>query len=333
MHVPTPYLVFLGDLTDAHYAKTGLGLKDWVPDRCVAQLRLPGATVDAGLPDMSPAEAKAAGARSLVIGVANRGGHVPEYWLDVLVEALEAGLDLVSGLHTRLEAFPVIAEAVERTGRQVHNVRFAQDLYPVADGEPRAGHRVLTVGTDTSIGKKYAALALTKALQERGVSADFRATGQTGILIAGRGVPMDALKGDFIAGAAEWLTPAAEPDHWDIVEGQGSFYHPSYAAVTLGLLHGAQPDFLVMCHDPTRAHVDNFPRYAIPPLNEAIDLYLSMSRITSPNVRCAGISLNTSKLNDAEAHAALAEYESRYGYVCIDPLRTGAGRLADALIC
>ena len=124
--------------------------------------------------------------------------------------------------------------------------------FATGKGTKRPGLRLLTVGTDCSVGKKYTALALEREMHARGLKADFRATGQTGILISGRGVAIDAVVADFISGAAEWLTPANEPDHWDVVEGQGSLFHPSFAGVTLGLLHGAQPDAFVVCHEPTR---------------------------------------------------------------------------------
>ena len=147
-------------------------------------------------------------------------------------------------------------------------------------------------GTDCALGKKYTALALTAALRERGVDADFRATGQTGIMIAGSGIPMDAVVADFSAGAAECLSPDAAPDHWDLVEGQGSLFHPAYAGVTLGLVHGSQPDAMVLCHDPVRKHVFGYPDFPLPSLKQAIGYYEQAARLTNPASRVVAISLD-----------------------------------------
>ena len=127
--------------------------------------------------------------------------------------------------------------------------------FKVGTGEKRAGKRLLTVGTDCAVGKKYTALAIEKTLRARGVDANFRATGQTGIFISGRGIAIDSVIADFIAGAAEWLSPANQPEHWDIIEGPGSLFNPAYAGVTLGLVHGSQPDALVICHDARRTRI------------------------------------------------------------------------------
>ena len=145
-----------------------------------------------------------------------------------------------------------IAAAAAKHGRKLFDVRHSAERFATGKGAKRPGKRLLTVGTDCSVGKKYTALALERAMRARGLNADFRATGQTGVFISGRGVSVDAVVADFIAGAAEWLTPANDPGHWDVVEGQGSLFHPSFAGVTLGLLHGAQPDAFVVCHEPTR---------------------------------------------------------------------------------
>lgn len=332
MEFQAPYLLFFADIDDPHYAKTGLGLAHWAPERCLAQFRLTDRTVDAGLPDMTPAEAVAAGARSLVVGVANTGGYIGDGWVTSLVEALEAGLDLVSGLHTRLGEVPAIAEAAERTGRRLFDVRHATGGFRTASGQPRTGHRILTVGTDCAIGKKYTALTIANELAARGIPADFRATGQTGILISGRGVAVDAVKADFIAGAAEWLAPANDPDHWDVIEGQGSIYHPAYAGVTVGLVHGSQAEVLVLCHDPSRRHIDGFPRYGYPTLAQAMEDYLRLARLTSPDVRFGGIALNTSRMDEEAAGRVLRETEAEHGLPTFDPIRTGVARFVDALV-
>ena len=324
VHLPQPYLLYLADVSDPRYAKTAQGLRDWLPERCVGEWSLPGNTLRLGLPKLEPAAAKARGARSLVIGVAPVGGRIEPAWLPGLVQALEAGLDLISGMHTPLSGVPELAAVAERCGRRLIDVRIPPPDLPVASGKPRPGKRLLTVGTDCALGKKYTALALTRAFRARGLNADFRATGQTGILIAGQGMPIDAVKADFVAGAAEVLSPAADPEHWDIIEGQGALAHPGYAAVSLGLLSGSQPDVLVLCHAHDRDHVSGYgPDFPLPPLDEVINLHLAHARMRRPAVRFGGISLNTAGLPESEAERIIDELGREHGLPCADPLRAG----------
>lgn len=330
LSLPQPYLLFLGDIQERSFAKTALGLADWAGDKCVGEYALGDNGVSAGLTRMSPAEAVAKGARSLVIGVANPGGVIPESWCAALVEALEAGLDIVSGLHTRLDTIPVLAGAAQQYGRRLIDVRVPPPDIPVGTGRKRSGKRLLTVGTDCALGKKYTALALHRAFVEQGVDADFRATGQTGIMIAGAGIPMDAVVSDFEAGAAEILSPDAAPAHWDVIEGQGSLFNPSYAAVSLGLLHGSQPDVFVVCHDPTRKSIIGLEGYSLPKVEEVIELTMRLGSLTNPAIRCGGISLNTSSLSEDMA-LALCEAESeRLGLAVADPVR--GGKVFDLLV-
>jgi uncharacterized NAD-dependent epimerase/dehydratase family protein len=329
--IEAPYLLFLGDAHDQLAAKVALGIRDWRPEVARGQLRMKGCRADLGLPDMTLAEAKAAGVRTLVIGVANRGGVIAESWLKVLVDALAEGMDLASGLHNLLRDEPVLAEAARRFGRKLHDVRVPSVKYPIANGVRRAGRRLLAVGTDCSAGKMYTTLAMAREMRARGMKADFRATGQTGILISGDGVPLDAVIADFMAGAIEWLTPDADPDHWDLIEGQGSLHHVSYAGVTLALIHGGQPDALVVCHEPTRTHMRGLPHYPLPSLEATRDLALAHARLANPGCRAVGVSINTQYLGEAEAKACLAEVETRMGLPAVDPFRMGPGRLVDAL--
>jgi D-glutamate N-acetyltransferase len=321
--IPGPHLLFLGDVTEPGYAKTAFGLRDWAPERCVGQYACPEATVSLDLPVLAPAEAYAKGARSMIIGVANTGGVIVERWIPYLVAALEAGLDLVSGMHSRLENTPALEAAAVAHGRRLINVRHPPSGIPVASGRKRSGRRLLTVGTDCVLGKKYTALALTRAFHARGIAADFRATGQTGIMIAGGGMPMDAVVCDFEAGAAELLSPDAAEDHWDIIEGQGSLLHPAYASVSLGLLHGSQPDLFVVCHQPGRAHMLGLPGYRVPSVAEVIDVTLRLGRLTNPAIRCAGVSLNTSNLAPGEALDVLTRESETLGLPAADPMRGG----------
>ena len=322
--LPQPYLLFLGDTTERGYAKTALGLRDWARERCVAEYFIEGATVSTGLPFLTPRSAYDSGARALVIGVANSGGVIAESWIPALVEALEAGLDIISGMHARLEDIPVLNAAARRLGRRLIDVRRPPTGIPVANGRKRSGKRLLTLGTDCALGKKYTALALSQAFTARGLAADFRATGQTGILIAGSGIPMDAVVSDFAAGAAEMLSPDAAPDHWDVIEGQGSLFHPAYAGVSLALLHGSQPDVIVVCHEPGRERVLGHPAYALPSIEDTVALALQLGRRTNPAIRCGGISLNTSRLDDEAALRLLASESDRLGLAVADPIRGGA---------
>ncbi|WCM28445.1 DUF1611 domain-containing protein [Sphingomonas sp. QA11] len=323
LSLPQPYLLFLGDTTQAGFAKTAFGLRDWAPDKCTGEYALPTATVSTGLPVLTPAEAHARGARSMLIGVANSGGVIPASWIPALVEALEAGLDIVSGMHVRLASLPELAVLAERLGRQLIDVRHPPLGLTVGTGRKRTGKRLLTVGTDCALGKKYTALAVSRAFAGRGLDVHFRASGQTGIMIAGGGLPMDAVVSDFEAGAAEMLSPDAAPEHWDVIEGQGSLFHPAYAAVSLGLLHGSQPDVLIVCHEPGRTQMLGTPGYALPSLEETIDINLRLGARTNPAIRCAGISFNTAHLGQEEAIAVMAEESRKLGLPVADPIRGG----------
>ena len=322
--LPAPHLLFLGDITEPGYAKTAFGLRDWAPERCIGEFGCEGGTVTTGLPRMTPAEAAARGARSMVIGVANAGGVIPDAWLGPILQAMEAGLDIVSGMHARMEEIGCLRDTATSLGRRLIDVRQPPAGIKVASGQPRSGKRLLTIGTDCALGKKYTALALTRAFVQRGVDADFRASGQTGILIAGQGIPMDAVVSDFAAGAAEMLSPSAADDHWDVIEGQGSLFHPAYAGVSLALLHGSQPDVVVVCHQPGRERVLGHPAYALPSIEETIELALQLGRRTQPGIRCGGVSLNTAHLDASQAGHLLESESRRLGCAVADPMRGGA---------
>jgi uncharacterized NAD-dependent epimerase/dehydratase family protein len=325
------YLLLVGDMENPRNAKTAFGLRDWTPEACIGQLRFNDKAVDLGLPEMSPEQAQAAGAQTLVIGITPPGGQLPETWHRALLTALQAGLDIAAGLHQLIGDIPEIAACAAKLGRVIHDVRRSDARFTVGTGVRRPGRRLLTVGTDCALGKKYTALTLAKTMTARGLNADFRATGQTGILISGSGVAVDAVVADFISGAAESLSPANTPDHWDIIEGQGSLFHPAYAGVTLGLLHGSQPDVLVLCHDPARAALNGFPHIPVLSLEEAMPPYLSAARLTNPNVRFIGISLNTSAMSESEARSLLSRTSQSLGLPCVDPIRTGVDQIVDAL--
>ncbi len=330
--IQTPYLLFLGDAPDQLAAKVAQGIVDWRPENAVGQIRLAGCGADMGLTDMTLEEGLAAGAKTLVIGVANRGGVISAEWKVVLVKALQLGYDIAAGLHNLLRDEDDLQAAAKVNGGTLHDVRVPSVAYPIANGKKRSGKRVLAVGTDCSCGKMYTAMSMDAEMIKRGMKSDFRATGQTGILITGRGVPLDAVIADFMAGAVEVLTPENDDDHWDHIEGQGSLFHVSYSGVTMALIHGGQPDALVLCHEPTRTHMRGLPHFSLPTLEQLRDTALPMARVANPNCFVAGVSVNTKALSEEEARACLKEIEDRMGIPATDPFRFGAGPLVDALL-
>ena len=327
----TPYLLFIGDAPDQLAAKTADGIAFWRPEICKGQLRLPGCKADLRLPDMTIEEAAAAGVKTVIVGTTNRGGVLGEGWEGLLVRAMELGMDLASGLHHRLTDIPALRDTAARYGRQIADVRHPTREFAVGNGIKRPGKRLLTVGTDCSIGKMFTALALEKEMKARGFNAEFRATGQTGIFIAGDGVSIDAVVSDFVSGCVEWLCPANDPDHWDLIEGQGSLFHASYAGVTLGLIHGAQPDALVVCHEPTRPHMRGLPTYKLPDLKLCIDRNIEAAQLTNPAARCVGVSVNTSAMDAGAARDYLRRTEDELGLPVVDPVRSGIGAIVDRL--
>lgn len=329
--IQSPYLVFVGDETRLTYAKTALGVVQWRPELCIAQLRLSDDAVDLRLPDMTIAEAAASGAKSVLIGTATVGGVIPDAWRSVLIEAAETGLDIVAGLHGRLGYDAKLARAAETFGIRLIDIRVPPEDLPVATGAKRTGRRLLTVGTDCALGKKYTALQLERDMRAAGLKADFRASGQTGIMIAGRGIPIDAVVADFVTGAAELLSPDNAGDHWDVIEGQGAIFHPAYGAVSHGLLVGSQPDAIVACHAAGRTHVSSWPDFPLPSIGEVIERNIEIGRLTNPDIRCVGISVNTSALGDMERKDYVAALSDQYQLPCVDPLIGGTAPLVARL--
>jgi uncharacterized NAD-dependent epimerase/dehydratase family protein len=327
-----PYLLYLGSAADDLAVKTARGLAWWRPDWCVGQYRRRGCSATLGLRDMDMAQARREGADTMVIGVANAGGSMsPEIVADAIA-ALDAGLNVVGGLHQKLHENPDIVAAARRNGRVLFDARDPMPGIPVGTGRSRAGLRLLTVGTDCSVGKMYTTLAIERALRQRGVAADFRATGQTGIFIAGGGVPIDSVIADFISGAIEQISPARLDGGWDLIEGQGSLFHPSYAGVSLGLLHGAQPDALVLCHEPTRQHMRGLADYPLPDLKLCLETNLAAARLTNPSVKAVGVALNTSGLSKPAAAEACQRISDLLELPCQDPVAAGVDAIVDNLL-
>lgn len=331
-HWGPPYLLYLGNPVDDLAIKTARGVAYWRPEWCVGQYRHPDCKLTLSLPDIGMAEARAKGANTLMIGTANAGGTMAQDIVADAVAALDAGLNVVAGLHQKLRDNAEIVAAARRNGRVLFDARDPAPGIPVGNGRPRSGRRLLTVGTDCSVGKMYTTLALERALRQRGCLADFRATGQTGIFVAGAGVPVDAVVADFISGAVEWISPARNDGGWDLIEGQGSLFHPSYAGVSLGLLHGAQPDALVLCHEPTRRHMRGLTGYPLPELKRCLDANLVAARLTNPKVKAVGVALNTSSMPASEARAACERISDLLQLPCQDPVSMGVDAIVDNLL-
>ena len=331
MTIQQPYVLFLGDAPDPLAAKVAQGIKDWRPGLSIGQITLPGCKADMGLKNLSIKESVSMGAKTLVIGVANRGGIISDKWKDVLKEAIISGLDIASGLHNLLRDESELVNLAKIHNTNLIDVRVPTVEYPIANGIKRSGKRCLAVGTDCSIGKMYTAIALEKEMKNKGLKATFRATGQTGILITGDGVPLDAVIADFMAGSIEHLTPDNDEDHWDIIEGQGSLYHPSYSGVTMALVHGGQPDALILCHEPTRSHMRGLPSYSLPTLRELNDTAIKLAKVVNKNVKVIGISVNTSNMETEKALEYLKQVEEEMKLPTVDPVLTGTSRLVEEL--
>lgn len=331
--IPAPYLLYLGHSTDPLSVKTSRGLAEFRRDDCLGEFRHDDCPLTLGLPRHGMAEAAEAGARTLILGIAAPGGKVGNELIDDAAAALEAGLNVASGLHERLRDQPRLDALAKARGLKLFDVRDPPAGLAVGKGHPRPGRRLLTVGTDCSVGKMYATLALARSLRERGIPARFRATGQTGILIAGEGVAVDAVVADFISGAIEQLAPASHDGGWDLIEGQGSLFHPSFAGVSLGLLHGAQPEALVLCHEPGRSEMRGISGRRPPDLALCLLRNLEAARLTSPQVRAAGVCLNTSAMAEDAAKRLCAVTAAQLDLPCTDPMRFGVEAVIDHLLC
>jgi len=324
----SPYLLFLGQGDNPLAIKTSRGLAQWRPDLCVGET---GAPLSLGLKKMTPTEGAKAGAKTFIIGLASAGGRLDSKWTPTILAAIEAGLDIASGLHEKLSDIPEIKVAAQRKGVKLHDIRHQIDKPSVGKGTKRSGNRILTVGTDCSVGKMYTALAIEQEMKKRQFNVDFRATGQTGIFIAGEGVPVDAVISDFISGAVEQLCPAHSSDHWDIIEGQGSLFNPAFAGVSLGLLHGAQADVLVMCHEANRTHIKDMTGFPIPDLKDCIETNLKLARLTNPDVRLGAIALNCRVIDTDLANQYCASLSNQLSVPCFDPMIHGTSEFVDTL--
>jgi uncharacterized NAD-dependent epimerase/dehydratase family protein len=274
---------------------------------------------------------------AVMIGIAPAGGKLPDEWRAWLAKALDAGCDIISGLHTFISDDRELAAKATARGRSIFDARKPPRNLPIAAGEARLVEPfvVLTVGTDCNVGKMTAQLQLAAALKARGVRTNFVATGQTGIFIEGWGTAVDAVVADFIAGAAEELVlRGAQDADVVLVEGQGSINHPGYSGVTLGLLHGSCPDALILCHQATREHIGEYrtaPWLKIPPLSRYVELYEMVGSAVHPT-KVIGICLNTFDLGEDAARAACRAAVEDTGLPCTDPVRFDPAPLVNAIL-
>jgi uncharacterized NAD-dependent epimerase/dehydratase family protein len=331
MQIASPYLLFIGDATDQLSIKMARGAADWRPELCVGEYSVDGCTVSTGIEKMDIAQAAAKGAKSFILGFANSGGVLDKKWLPYILEAMNNGMDIVSGLHDKLSDFPEIVEKAQQTQQQLLDIRHPKAEFVTGTGVKRTGKRLLTVGTDCSVGKMYTSLSLEKSMKKLGFDVDFRATGQCGILIAGQGIAIDCVISDFLSGATESLSPNNSAEHWDIIEGQGSLSHPAFAGVSLGLLHGSQPDALVICHDLNRSHMRGLPQSQFPSVDATIALNLQAAKLTNPNVKVVGITVNTSSVSVEEGQRICAQLSEQFSLPCADPLRDGTDSIVSTL--
>lgn len=270
---------------------------------------------------------------TLLLGVATPGGWMPGHWRTWILDAIDAGLEIVNGLHTFLRDDEEFVRHSEEKNVTLWDVRDPPPGIPLFSGKSlEVPQRVVaTVGSDCAVGKKTTAIELAAAARAKGVNAEFIATGQTGIMIAGKGIAVDRVIADFVAGAAEKLVCDADPSsEVVVVEGQGSLWHPAYSGVTLALLHGSAPEVLVLCHQAGRSAIEEPPYTKLPSLTEMIRTYESLASFVRP-ARVACVSLNCKGLSESDADAAIAVVERETGLPAADVNRGGADRLWDAV--
>jgi len=306
MEISPPYLLFLGASTDPLSVKTSRGIAEWRPEKCVGQMSMPGCAVSLGLPELDFEAAVARGAKTFILGLANRGGVIAPEWMPYLKQALMHGMDIASGMHRKIADISEIKKLADQLGRQIFDVRHPTIELDIGSGKKRRGKRILAVGTDCSVGKMYSTLALEREMRARGLDVDFRATGQTGILIDGAGISVDAVVADFISGAVETLAPENGEDHWDIIEGQG--------------------------HEAGREHMRGLAHHSLPDIQNCINANLDAARLTNPNVILAGLAVNSSSLDQQDADDYCRTMTDTYGVPCVDPLRHGMASVVDVIL-
>ena len=327
----------------ARNAKTAHGVIRYSRDdiACIIDSTYAGQSVAELLPELgrdapivaTVKEALAYAPTSLLLGVATAGGWMPDHWRVWILEAIDSGLEVVNGLHRMLSDDAEFSKRAAERGTALWDVRRPPDGIPLFSGRVlKLSKRVVaTVGSDCAVGKKTAAIELANAGRAAGISTEFVATGQTGILIAGKGIAVDRVVSDFLAGAAEKLVCETHPaTDVAVVEGQGSLWHPAYSGVTMGLLHGSCPHVLALCHQAGRKAIEEPPYTALPPLSEMVEIYERVGSAIRPT-RVACVCVNTSGLDERERRRALAEVEDETGLPAGDVLAGDAPSLWAAI--
>ncbi|MDP9069621.1 MAG: DUF1611 domain-containing protein [Actinomycetota bacterium] len=337
------WIVLTDGYTTSRNAKTAHGVLRYARDRVVAVLdrENAGRTMSEVMPSLSSAapivadldEAREMGGTSLLLGVATPGGWIPEHWRPWVLAAVDAGLEVANGLHRFLADDPELVERAAASGARLWDVRRPPDDLPLFSGKSLdvPQKTVLTVGSDCAVGKMTVSLELAAAAEADGIAAEFIATGQTGIMIAGKGIAVDRVISDFLSGAAETLVCEGDPEA-DVlmVEGQGGLWHPAYAGVTLGLLHGSAPHALVLCHQAGRAAIEEPPYTPLPPLGEMCRAYEEAAS-TVREARVVGVAVNCRGLSDEDAATAIAAVEDELGLPAADVFRGGGPKLWEAV--
>ena len=321
---------------DPHYGKTMRGIVRYRRDEVVAILdsRRAGEEYQAVPIVGSVTDALAYEPDTALVGVAVAGGRLGPEWRALLRDAISAGLDVEAGMHEFLADDPDLAPLAAERGVELRDIRRPPDGLSVPTGANLEldAAVVLTVGSDCAVGKKTMALELDREARSRGIRSVFVPTGQTGIMIAGWGIAVDAVVADFLAGAAERLVvEGARRGDLLWVEGQGALLHPQFSGVTLGLYHGSAPHALVLCHVAGQTEIEGCAGHPLPPLPELVRLYEAVSLPARP-ATVAAVALNTSLLDEDGARAAVADAERVTGLVADDPVRFGAARLVDAVL-
>jgi D-glutamate N-acetyltransferase len=330
-----------------HYGKTATGVIRYGKDTVVAVIdstkagqdvsQALGASIGTGIPVVRDIhEALNYQPDSLLIGIAPIGGALPEAWRWQLLTAINAGLDIISGLHFFISDDEELGTAAKKRGVTIWDVRRPPDNNRVAQFIPHrpGSHTILVVGSDCAVGKMTVALELDREASNRGLNSAFVATGQTGIVISGTGLPVDRIISDFIAGMVEQMILDFTNEHdWVFVEGQGALNHPGYSPVTLGLIHGSMPDAMIFCHKPGTTEIEGYHHCLLPSLNRMIQLNEDTVSWVRPERPCkvVGLALMTLHLSEQEARDAVKQAEDETGLPATDVLRFGAGILMDAL--
>ncbi|QYW05033.1 hypothetical protein pEaSNUABM25_00019 [Erwinia phage pEa_SNUABM_25] len=317
-NIPQPFAMYVGNCETRAQAKVAAGTIEWAPEKVCC-------TVDDGnnlfpnVPSINPADVHKTDAETLVIGCAPFGGRIDEHMDKAIRSAIYRGRNIAAAMHTRLADNPEYVELADRYNVKLYDFRHRPDAYPLGTGEKRSGLRLLTVGTDSSCGKKFTTLSLYRELKRIHADTVFCSTGQTGFLISGCGINNDTIVADFLAGAAESLSPAGPADRIYLIEGQGAITHPAYTGGSMSLIAGSQPDHLILCHAWNRQNQLGVKRK--PDLDFEMRANIEAARIHGLNPTYIGISINFSEcdLTQDEQDKILYQLASTYEIPVFDP--------------